>query len=67
MKCLRKELYEQNGKARILRFFNVKSNKTVNYKVYDSQRKLIVITDDVEYARKVLKDKANNIVGQRNG
>ena len=57
MNCLRKELFEQNGKARMYRFYNCKSNKTVSYKVYDSHRKLIVTTDDYDYAEKVLVDK----------
>ena len=57
MNKLRKELFEQNGKARILRFFNTKSGKTVSYKVYDSKRRYILTTDDVNYARKVLSEK----------
>ena len=54
MNKLRKELFEQNGKARVLRFYNEKSNKTVSYKVYDPQRRYILTTDDIEYARKIL-------------
>ena len=54
MNQLRKELFEQHGKARIFRFYNMKSGKTVSYKVYDEQRKHIVTTDDVDYARRRL-------------
>lgn len=54
MNKLRKELFEQNGKARILRFYNEKSGKTISYKIYDSKRKYVLSTDDVNYARKVL-------------
>ena len=54
MNKLRKELFEQKGKARILRFYNVDTNKTVSYKVYDNHRKYIVTTDDADYAIKIL-------------
>lgn len=63
MHCLRKELVTTQGKARMYRFYNCKSNKTVSYKVYDSYRKLIVTTDDYNYAEKVLMDKG----GTKNG
>lgn len=57
MNCLRKELVTTQGKARMYQFYNCKSNKIVSYKVYDSHRKLIVTTDDYDYAEKVLMDK----------
>ena len=60
MNCLQKELFEQNGKARILRFYNVKSGKTVSYKVYDNKRRYVLSTDDVDYARKTLNEKGEN-------
>ena len=60
MNELRKELFEKNGKARILRFFNMKSGKTVSYKVYDSKRRYVLTTDDVNYARKVLSEKGGD-------
>lgn len=63
MNYLKKELFKQNGKARMYRFYNCKSNKTVSYKVYDSHRKLIVTTDNYNYAEKVLMDKG----GTKNG
>lgn len=57
MNCLQKELFATHGKARMYRFYNWKSGKTVSYKVYDSHWKLIVTTDDYNYAEKVLIDK----------
>lgn len=61
MNCLKKELYSTIGKCRMYRFYNNRTGKTVNYKVYDSNRHLITTTDDEEYANRVLKDKANMI------
>ncbi len=63
MNYLRKELVTTQGKARMYRFYNCKSGKTVSYKVYDSHRRLIVATDDYNYAEKVLVDKE----GTKNG
>lgn len=60
MNCLWKELVTIQGKARMYRFYNCKSNKTVSYKVYNSHRKLIVTTDDYDYAEKVLMDKGGD-------
>ena len=60
MNCLRKELVTIQGKARMYRFYNCKSNRTVSYKVYNSHRKLIVTTDDYDYAEKVLMDKGGD-------
>lgn len=57
MNKLQKELYEKHGKARMYVFYNRQTGKTVNYKVYDSHRKLIVTTDDCDYAEKILMDK----------
>lgn len=57
MNKLAKELFATYGKARMYRFWNVDTGKTVHYKVYDSHRKLIVTTDDYDYAEKVLMDK----------
>ena len=54
MNQLKRELFEQHGKARIFRFYNEKSGKTVSYKVYDDKRRYLVTTDDIEYARKAL-------------
>ena len=56
MNKLQKEIFENNGKARIVRFFNVKTNKTIVYKVYNHKRKHIATTDDIDYARRVLYD-----------
>lgn len=57
MNKLQKELYEKYGKARMYVFYNRQTGKTVNYKVYNSHRKLIVITDDCDYVKKILMDK----------
>ena len=56
MNRLQKEVFEKNGKARIIRFYNAKTNKTVNYKVYNGKRKYMITTDDIDYARRVLYD-----------
>lgn len=56
MNRLQKEVFEKNGKARIVRFYNIKTNKTVSYKVYDNKRRYMITTDDIDYARRVLYD-----------
>ena len=58
MNCLKKELYFTIGKCRMYRFYNNRTNKTVNYKVYDNNRHLVITTNDEEYAQKVLLAKA---------
>ena len=65
MNKLKKELCERYGRARMFRFYNIDTNKTINYKVYDNNRKLIVTTDDKNYAHSVLikKGSENNESG----
>lgn len=57
MNKLAKELFATHNKARMYRFFNLQTGRTVNYKVYDSHRKLIVTTDDYGYAEKTLTER----------
>ena len=61
MNKLAKELFATYNKARMYRFWNWQTGKTVNYKVYDSHRRLIVTTDDYDYAEKVLMDKGGEV------
>jgi len=54
MNQLIKALYCKNEYGRIYQFINGKTGKTISYKVYDSKRRLLIVTDDVNYASKVL-------------
>lgn len=59
MNKLKKELCERYGRARMFRFYNIDTDKTISYKVYDNNRNLIVTTNNKNYAHDILIKKGS--------